>query len=509
MMEPPRTVNRSDATDQGWTSRLVLATLFMALVLEALGLSASMIAIALPNVLKEFPTTQGGWLTTVYFLVGAIAAPLLGKAADLYGKRRILTIAIFISGVGALVCALAPNFGVLIVGRTLQGVILATLSLIPSLIRDSYPPKQAALGASIVVTGMGAFSVAAPFVIGYLIDHVGFRGLFGFDAAYSLLLCVGIRLTTQESRLRKEARPDVLGGLLLAGGIVALLLYVSMGNSWGWTSGRGIGLIVASVVLLALFFRRTLSASEPIVKLSLFRRRQLVFVAGCGAIAYAVSACTFQVIPLLAMTPRIAGQTYGLGLTTTQYAEIATPQAVVSVACGLLIGFLVSRGRNARLFFTLGLVAWAIGMPMLAFWNDSFTEVVIGAMVVGAGGGLTVAAVPNLVMRATPADDQGSTAGAVQLCQTGLSSILPVIMFSVFARHATVSSAGVLYHEDGFRTWMVVASALVVVTLVIGSTLLRERKGQTVEEFTIAERIPAMATVAAGDGGATAIAQEV
>ncbi|MFG1923351.1 MFS transporter [Cryptosporangium sp. NPDC048952] len=481
----------------------------MALVLEALGLAATMIAIALPSVLEEFPTTQGGWLTTVYFLVGAIAAPLLGKAADLYGKRRILTIAVLVSAAGALICALAPSFGVLVVGRTLQGVILATLSLIPSLIRDVFPPRQAALGASLVVTGMGAFSVAAPFIIGYLIDHVGFRGLFGFDAAYSLLLAIGIRLTTRESTQRKEARPDVLGGLLLAGGIVALLLYVSQGNNWGWLSGTGIGLIVASVVLLALFFRRTLSVPEPIVKLSLFRRRQLVFVAGCGAIAYAVSACTFQVIPLLALTPRIAGQTYGLGLTTTEYAQIATPQAIVSVACGLLIGFLVSRGRNARVFFTLGLVAWAIGMPLLAFWNDSFYQVVIGAMVVGAGGGLTVAAVPNLVMRATPAGDQGSTAGTVQLCQTGLSSILPVIMFSVFAQHATVTTGGVLYQETGFRTWMVIASVLVLVTLVIGSTVLRERKGRTVEEFSVDERIPAVATVAAGDGGATAVAQEV
>ena len=509
MMEPPRSVNGLDARDQGWTARLILSTLFMALVLEALGLSATMIAIALPDVLKEFPTTQGGWLTTVYFLVGAIAAPLLGKGADLYGKRRILVIAIFISGLGALICALAPNFGVLIVGRTLQGVILATLSLIPSLIRDVFPPKQAALGASIVVTGMGAFSVAAPFVIGYLIDHVGFRGLFAFDAGYSLLLCVGIRLTTLESKLRKQARPDVLGGLLLAGGVVALLLYVSMGNSWGWLTGVGLGLIVGSVVLLVLFFARTLSVPEPIVQLSLFRRRQLVFVAGCGAIAYAVSACTFQVIPLLALTPRIAGQTYGLGMTTTEYAQIATPQALVSVACGLLIGYLVSHGRNARRFFLLGLLAWAIGMPLLAFWNDSFGQVVIGAMVVGAGSGLTVAAVPNLVMRATPAGDQGSTAGAVQLCQTGLSSILPVIMFTVFAHHATVTSGGVLYHESGFRIWMVIAAGLALATAIIGSTLLRERKGETVEEFTIHERIPAAATVAAGEGGATAVAQEV
>jgi MFS family permease len=484
-----------NGSGSGWTARLVWSTVFLAMVLEALALGASMIAIGLPSILTEFPTTQGGWLTTVYFLAGAICAPLLGKAADLYGKRRVLLVTMLVSGVGAVVCALAPSFAVMVVGRTLQGPILATLSLIPSLIRDVYPPRQAAFAASITITGMGAFSLFSPFLIGWLIATAGFRGMFWFDAVWTFGLCVAIRLLTPESALRRRARPDVIGGALLTVGVLAVLVYVSMSNTWGWGSATGVTLLLGGAVLLTLFFWRTRRVSEPIVNLSLFRRKSLLFVAVCGATAYAISASAFQVVPMLAMTPREAGGTYGLGLTTVQYASIETPKALATVLSGLLLGFLVARGRNPRLFMTLGLAAWAIGTTLLAFRNDTFGDLIIGALVIGIGGGLTTASVPGLVMRATPAGDQGSTAGTVQLCQTGFSSVLPVVMFAVLAKYATLMpGGGVVYAEQGFRTWLLISTALAVVVLLVGVTVLRERRDEAVEEFTVEER--PLATVA-------------
>ncbi|MER5185296.1 MFS transporter [Streptomyces sp. NPDC002896] len=503
MTEPPHAANGSGpAAGQDWTARLVLSTVFLAMVLEALALGASMVAIGLPSILREFPTTQGGWLTTVYFLAGAVCAPLLGKAADLYGKRRVLLITMLVSGAGAVVCALAPSFGVMVVGRALQGPILATLSLIPSFIRDVYPPRQAVFAASITVTGMGAFSLISPLLLGWIIATAGFRGMFWFDAVWTLGLCAAIRLTTPESALRRRARPDVLGGLLLTAGVLAVLLYASMGRSWGWASATGMGLLLGGAVLLALFFRNTRRAPEPIVKLSLFRRKPLLFVAIASATAYAVSASTFQLIPLLAMTPREAGGTYGLGLTTLEYAFIETPKALVTVTSGLLLGVLVARGRNPRLFLTVALAAWATGTTLLALRNDTFGDLLVGALAVGIGGGLATASVPGLVMRATPAGDQGSTAGTVQLCQTGFSAVLPVVMFSVLAQYASVTpGGGVVYAEQGFRNWLLFSAVFAIVVLLVGVTLLRERPGEEVEEFTVDGRPPADA--AAGDDTGT------
>ena len=467
-----------------------------------------MISIGLPSILTEFPTTQGGWLTTAYFLAGAVSAPLLGKAADLYGKRRVLLITMLVSGIGCIVCALAPSFAFLVLGRTLQGPILATLSLIPSFIRDVYPPRQAAFAASITITGMGAFSLVAPVLIGGLIASFGFRGMFWFDAAWTLALCVAILLSTPESPLRRDARLDVLGGALLTSGVLAILLYVSTGRSWGWGSPTGLLLVLAGAVLLSLFFRHARRAEEPIVKLSLFRRKPLLFVALGGATGYGIAISVSQVIPMLAMTPREAGGTYGLGLTTFQYASVETPKALVTVAAGLVLGLLVARGRNPRLFLTIGLSLWPFGALLLAFLNDSFGQLLVGAMVVGVAGGLVTASVPNLVMRATPVGDQGSTAGTVQLCQTGFSSVTPVVMFAILAPYATVlPSGGVVYGEQGFRIWLVIAAVLATVVVLIGVTLLRERDDEVIEEFTVDARpVPAGSAVGASTPAATTAA---
>ena len=121
--------------------------------------------------------------------------------------------------------------------------------------------------------------------------------------------------------------------------------------------------------------------------------------------------------------------------------------------------------------------------------NRNVLYLIIGALVIGVGGGLTTASVPGLVMRATPAGDQGSTAGTVQLCQTGFSSVLPVVMFAVLAKYATLMpGGGVVYAEQGFRTWLLISTALAVVVLLIGVTVLRERPEEAVEEFTVDAR---------------------
>ncbi|MGH3248403.1 MAG: MFS transporter [Trebonia sp.] len=498
MTESPYAVpGGGPAAGHGWTTRLVLSTFFMALVLEALGLGATMISIGLPSILKTFPTTQAGWLTTAYFLAGAITAPLAGKAADLFGKRRVLLTIMLISGVGALMNALAPAFGVMIAGRALQGTILATLSLIPSLIRDVYPRRTVMFASSVVIGGMGAFSIATPLLVGWLVDAAGFRGMFWFDAGCTFALCLAIRLTTRESPLRRQARIDMLGATLLPLGVIGVLLYVSMGNSWGWTSATQLVLLIGGLVLLALFFLHARRAPDPIINLALFRRKPLLLVASGAAVAYGIQITNATILPLLVLTPRAAGGNYGLGYSTFGYAGIGIPQALATVACGVVLGFLITRGWHPQTFLMLGLAVAPLATMLLAYFNASFLALALCSVVIGVSGGLVNSAVPSLVMRATPAGDQGATAGAAQLAQTGFSSITPVIMFAILAPYAKVfPGGGVVYGMQGFRIWLFVATGLAIVMLLVAVTVLRERRGEAVQEFTL-DPEPAVAVPAA------------
>jgi MFS family permease len=160
--------------DRGWTPRWVLSMFALVMVFEAVQIGYSMISVALPSIVTHFHTDQGGWLLTSYLLSGAVASVLLGKCADLYGKRRVLMLTLLTSSVGAILCAIAPTFEIMIVGRVLQGVIVACLALSYSLIRDVFPRRLAPFVVSVSFTGMGLLSIVNPVLVGWLLTSYGF-----------------------------------------------------------------------------------------------------------------------------------------------------------------------------------------------------------------------------------------------------------------------------------------------------------------------------------------------
>ena len=194
--DPPDSSTDSPPTSQRWTPRLVLSLAALVLLLETLTISYLMISMAIPSIAAHYRTTQGAWLLTAFLLVGAITAPLVGKLADMYGKRRLLLACVTIAAVGAFICAVADSYAVMLVGRSVSGLLIPCLFLSYSLIRDVFPPKKVALAVSIATSGMGLIAIPAPFLTGWLIDHYGFRSIFWFFVIVLVLLLGMIAATT-------------------------------------------------------------------------------------------------------------------------------------------------------------------------------------------------------------------------------------------------------------------------------------------------------------------------
>jgi MFS family permease len=442
-------------------------------VCEAVALGYSMISLGLPAIIGHFRTTQGGWLLTSYLLAGAVGAAILGKAADLFGKRRVLMFTLAVSAVGAVLCAVAPTFWLMVVGRALQGVVIACLPLAYSLIRDVFPSRLVPFAVSVSTTGVGFLSVLTPVLVGWLLVSFGFRGMFWFDAICTLLFLFAIRASTPESPLRRDSRVDVLGALLLGGGLAAVLLVISMGGTWGWTSAPSLLFGVAGVVVLGLYAGQSRRSREPVIDLRLFRSRGLLLALTAASLV-GISVITSIVVPLLAMTPPEAGGTYGLGISALQYAFIETPRGLAGVVAGMVVGVVVSRFGKLRLVTVTGAGLWIVACLFLAFRNDTFAELVVASVLIGLAYGFTFAGAPNLVIAAAPAADQGSAAGAVQVCQTAIGSVFPIVLFAVLAGYAVPGPGGaVVYLETGFRIGLFVGAGVAAVALLLALTVLR------------------------------------
>ena len=468
------------ATGTGWSPKIVVSTIVMVLILEAMALGYTIVTTALPAITTEFRTTQGGWLLTAYILAGAVASPLCGKLADIHGKRKVMLWVLGVGLVGAVLSTWSPTFGVLLIGRALQGTIIATLFLTYSLMRDVYPAKVLPMAASISTTGIGLFSIGMPFLVGILLDTWGWRALFAFDVAWMVVLFPLLMLTTPESPVRVRSKVDYLGGLLLGLGLALVLAAVSLLRTVG---SLALVMLVVGVLLLAAFVRVSMRRKEPLVDLRVFGRKPVLLAAVCAAAAYSASGVFASVSPLISMTPRAAGGDYGLGLTAFGYAAVSGPQAVLTVLGGVVLGLAIARVGGRRLM-VLGLALMGLGGLAAAFWHDSVLQLGAAALLVGLGTGLAYGSIPNLVVAATPVEKQGSIAGMVQVFQSGFASSAPVILFAILAAHArpTPDGSSFVYSAAAMTQGLWFMVGICVVGVLLASTVLRSRAGTAAAE---------------------------
>ena len=207
----------------------------------AFALQQTMIIPALPVLQREFDTSAAwaAWLLTGFLLSASVATPLLGKLGDQYGKERMLVISLSIFLAGSIGAIFAWHIGVLIGFRILQGCGAAVFPLAFSIIKDEFPPEKVGIGIGMVSAVFGIGGGLGLALSGVLIDNLGWRWLFIVGAIGVAAAIVLVHLFVPESPIKTRSRLDVPGALLLSAGLVALLLALTEGENWGWTSRPG------------------------------------------------------------------------------------------------------------------------------------------------------------------------------------------------------------------------------------------------------------------------------
>ncbi len=189
-------------------------------------------------------------MVTSTLLAGAVVTPIGGRLGDMLGKRLILLVFLGMLTLGSLLCALTSSLVLVVIGRALQGAASGAIPLAISLLRDVLPPRRLGSGIATISATLGVGAALGMAVSALIVQATNWHVLFWVSAGLGALCFLLVVSLVPESPVRAPARFDTLGCIGLAIGLVALLLAVSKGSDWGWSSGTVIGLFVGACVVL-------------------------------------------------------------------------------------------------------------------------------------------------------------------------------------------------------------------------------------------------------------------
>ncbi|MFB7509970.1 MFS transporter [Streptomyces broussonetiae] len=370
----------------------------------------SLIAPALPTVQHALHASQSTatWVMTAYLLSASVFTPILGRVGDLVGKKRTLVAVLLTVLAGCLVAALAPDIGVLIVARVVQGVGGALFPLSFGIIRDEFAPAE--VGGSIsnlsavIAAGGGVGMVAA----GPIVSALDYRWLFWIPVAIvAATVLIAVRYVP-ESPKRAQGRASWTGAALLSAWLVALLLPLSQAGQWGWGSPKVLGLFAAAVVLFAVWLTAEARSRSPLIDLRVMRL-PAVWTTNVAALLFGAGMyAIWSFLPGFVQTPTAAG--YGFGASVTTAGLLMLPMLLAMFVSGVLTGRLEPR-VGAKALLTTGAALGALACAILSLWDDTQWQIAVVAGLFGLGIGLAFASMANLIVGSVPPEQTGAATG--------------------------------------------------------------------------------------------------
>ncbi|MER5361739.1 MFS transporter [Streptomyces sp. NPDC002785] len=447
-------------------------------VLAFAGITVAVMQTLLVPVIKDLPAllrtdpSNATWVMTATLLAGAVATPIMGRLGDLYGKRKMLLASLAVMVTGSLICAFTDDLVVMIAGRALQGFAMGAIPLGIGIMRDELPREKLGSAMALMSSSIGVGGGLALPAAALVAQHSDWHTLFFGAAGLGVLSMVLTALVVPETTLRAPGRFDLAGALGLSLGLVCLLLPVTKGSDWGWTSGTTLGLIAAALVILVLWGLFELRSPAPLVDLRTTARREVLLTnlssIMVGVAFYAVSL----VLPQLLQLPTSTG--YGLGRSMVVAGLCVAPLGLTMMFVAPLYARLSAR-RGPKVSLMLGMLIIAIGYGAgLGLMSAAWQTVVI-AVVIGAGIGLAYSSLPALIIGAVDPSETGAANGLNSLMRSIGTSVSSAVIGMVLA-NTSVRTGGVsLPSMEGFRISFLIATGAVVVGLVLAAFLPSQR----------------------------------
>jgi DHA2 family multidrug resistance protein len=376
------------------------------------------------------PVTDSEWVITSYLASNAIILPISGWIGSRLGRRNYFLLSIAIFTLASMLCGMSTSLGMLIACRVLQG--LAGGGLQPSsqgILLDAFPPEQQ--GSAMTLFGLAALlaPVVGPTLGGYITDNYGWRWIFYLNlpvGCVALLLCHLLVSDPEYIRLQRikmrnsPERFDTLGLCLLSVTMVCWEIMLSKGQEWDWLGDpfwRVQTLLFLFLFCLAALIFRELRIKNPLINFRTLLDRN--FRACCIIIfcAYGVLYANTTTLPALLQT------LFGYDATTS--GLVLSPSGVGAIVCLLIVGFLLSRGIDARYPMAAGLFVLAVGNYWLSQMNLEIGpwDVVWPRVVIIAGLSMLFAPLNVAAFLYIPRELRGGAVGLLALLRNEGGSV--------------------------------------------------------------------------------------
>ncbi|MFE3193896.1 MFS transporter [Nocardia sp. NPDC059240] len=444
-------------------------------VLAYTGIIASLMQTLVVPLLGELPRLLGStasdtsWVVTITLLVAAVATPVAGRLGDMYGKRRMMIASTVPLIIGSITCALAGSLIPMIIGRGLQGLGVGVIPLAIALLRDVMPPQRLGASIALISSSLGIGGALGLPLASAVTQYSNWRVMFW---AAAVLVAVATALLVvvvpEGSAEGSSGRFDVPGALLLGAGLVALLLPVSKGAAWGWSSGATLGLFTASIASLLVWMWWELRAPEPLVDLRITARPQ-VLVTNLASIALGVGMYALQLsVPQLLQLPKALG--YGLGQSMLAMGLWMAPGGLMMMLISP-IGAKLSARRGPKVTLTTGALVMAVGYGLGVPLMGSVWGLLVVNIVCSSGVAFAYGAMPALIMGAVPQSETAAANSFNTLMRSIGTSVSSAVVGAVLAQ-MTISVAGhAIPTENGFRVVFLIGTGVALLAALIAAAI--------------------------------------
>ena len=440
----------------------------LALLTTITAVVSSLGAPLVPSIAETYHVrlTTAQWSLTATLLVGAVATPIVGRFASGRLRRPTILIGLAVVTAGTAIAIVPASYAVLVVARAMQGVGMALLPLAIAVARDALvgEPMNRAIALLSVTTVAGA---GLGYPLTALVAEVG-----GLHAAYVLgTVLAGATLVMAWRYLpgSDEVAPmrvDWVGAALLGAGLLGVLLAVSEGEVWGWSSPLTLGVAAAGLALLLLAGRWTLRSETPLVDLRMAVRPGL---AAPNLVAFVAGLGMYSLLTLAVVLVRADQPGFGLDLSVLVAGLILVPYSLMSVL-GNQLARVVRIRLGPALLLPTGCLMFLASTVLLAFAHDHLWELLLAMALGGVGSGFTFSSLAVLMVPHVPQAETGSA--------MAFNQVLRYLGFTIGSALSVALVAAYGGGDVGFRATLLTVSAIFVVAATGAVVLDRRPRGR-------------------------------